>query len=62
MIYPHAADFYVTRQTLRGLREDDYGNCILEITIVAEQGIREPDFFDDANQAATVMFVGQSEV
>ena len=50
----HAADFFVTRQ-----RYEAFKKTITEnypgITIVAEQGIREPDFFDDANQAASVM-------
>jgi ribose transport system substrate-binding protein len=50
----HAADFFVTRQ-----RYEAFKKTIAEnypgITIIAEQGIREPDFFSDANQAATVM-------
>jgi ribose transport system substrate-binding protein len=50
----HAADFFVTRQ-----RYETFKKTIAEnypgITIIAEQGIREPDFFSDANQAATVM-------
>ena len=45
----HAADFFVTRQ-----RYEAFKKTIAEnypgITIVAEQGIREPDFFRDANQ------------
>jgi ribose transport system substrate-binding protein len=53
LIY-HAADFFVTRQRYEAFKRtitDDYP----EIRIVAEQGIREPDFFSDANQAAQVM-------
>ena len=50
----HAADFFVTRQ-----RYEAFKKTITEgypgIQIVAEQGIREPDFFTDANQAARVM-------
>jgi ribose transport system substrate-binding protein len=50
----HAADFFVTRQ-----RYEAFKKTIAEnypgITIVAEQGIREPDFFKDANRAASVM-------
>jgi ribose transport system substrate-binding protein len=50
----HAADFFVTRQ-----RYEAFKKTITEgypgIQIVAEQGIREPDFFTDANQAAHAM-------
>jgi ribose transport system substrate-binding protein len=50
----HAADFFVTRQ-----RYEAFWKTITEnypgITIVAEQGIREPDFFNDAYQAASAM-------
>lgn len=50
----HAANFFVTRQ-----RYEAFKKTILEtypeITIVAEQGFREPDFFKDANQAATTI-------
>ncbi|HEY0789764.1 MAG TPA: substrate-binding domain-containing protein [Chthoniobacterales bacterium] len=50
----HAADFFVTRQRYEAFKKtitEDYPG----IQIVAEQGIREPDFFTDANQAAHVM-------
>jgi ribose transport system substrate-binding protein len=53
LIY-HAADFFVTRQRYEAFKRtitEDYP----EIQIVTEQGIREPDFFSDANQAAQVM-------
>ena len=50
----YAADFFVTRQ-----RYDAFKKTITEdypgIKIVAEQGIREPDFFGDARKAASVM-------
>jgi ribose transport system substrate-binding protein len=49
-----AADFFVTRQ-----RYDAFKKTITEdypgIKIVAEQGIREPDFFYDANKGALSM-------
>ena len=50
----HAADFFVTRQRYEAFKRTITENYP-KITIVAEQGIREPNFFDDANQAATVM-------
>ena len=50
----HAADFFVTHQRYEAFRKTITENYP-GITIVAEQGIREPDFFKDANQAATVM-------
>ena len=53
LIY-HAADFFVTRQRYEAFKKtitDDYPG----IQIAAEQGIREPDFFTDANRAARVM-------
>jgi len=50
----YAADFFVTRQ-----RYDAFKKTIAEdypgIKIVAEEGIREPDFFDDARKAALSM-------
>ena len=53
LIY-HAADFFVTRQ-----RYDAFKKTIAEyypgIEIVAEQGIREPDFYGDAERAASIM-------
>src|ERR1700730_13622633 len=53
LIY-HAANFFVTRQ-----RYEAFKKTITEnypgITIVAEQGIREPDFFKDADRVASVM-------
>jgi ribose transport system substrate-binding protein len=60
MIY-HAADFFVTRQ-----RYEAFKKTITEgypgITIVAEQGVREPDFFEDANQAASVMLAANPDL
>src|SRR3984893_7463547 len=50
----YAADFFVTRQRYEAFKRtitDDYPG----IKIVAEQGIREPDFFDDASKAALSM-------
>jgi ribose transport system substrate-binding protein len=53
LIY-HAADFFVTRQ-----RYDAFKKTIAEyypgIEIVAEQGIREPEFYGDAERAASIM-------
>jgi ribose transport system substrate-binding protein len=57
----HAADFFVTRQRYEAFKRtitDDYP----EIRIVAEQGIREPDFFSDANQAAQVMLTANQNL
>jgi ribose transport system substrate-binding protein len=53
LIY-YAADFFVTSQRYEAFKKtimQDYPG----IEIVAEQGIREPDFFGDANRAASVM-------
>jgi ribose transport system substrate-binding protein len=50
----HAADFFVTRQRYEAFKKTIMENYP-KITIVAEQGIREPNFFEDANQAAAVM-------
>jgi ribose transport system substrate-binding protein len=50
----HAADFFVTRQRYEAFKKtitEDYP----DIKIVAEQGIREPDFYGDADRAAYVM-------
>jgi ribose transport system substrate-binding protein len=53
LIY-HAANFFVTRQ-----RYDAFKKTIAEyypgIEIVAEQGIREPEFYGDAERAASIM-------
>jgi ribose transport system substrate-binding protein len=57
----HAADFFVTRQ-----RYEAFKKTITEkypgIIIVAEQGIREPNFFDDANQAASIMLAANPKL
>jgi ribose transport system substrate-binding protein len=50
----HAANFFVTRQRFEAFKRTIAENYP-EITIVAEQGIREPDFFKDANRAASAM-------
>jgi ribose transport system substrate-binding protein len=50
----HAANFFVTRQRFEAFKRTITENYP-EITIVAEQGIREPDFFKDANRAASAM-------
>jgi ribose transport system substrate-binding protein len=50
----YAADFFVTRQRYDAFKKtitDDYPG----IKIVVEQGIREPDFFGDANKVALSM-------
>jgi len=50
----YAADFFVTNQRYLAFKATitkDYPG----IRIVAEQGIREPDFFNDANKAASLM-------
>jgi ribose transport system substrate-binding protein len=60
LIY-HAADFFVTRQ-----RYEAFKKTITEgypqIKIVAEQGIREPDFFTDATQAANLMLAANQNL
>jgi ribose transport system substrate-binding protein len=58
MIY-HAADFFVTRQRYEAFKKtitEDYPG----IQIVAEKGIREPDFSGDADKAASVMLAANS--
>jgi ribose transport system substrate-binding protein len=50
----HAANFFVTRQRYEAFKKTITENYP-EITIVAEQGIREPSFFKDADRAASVM-------
>ena len=57
----HAADFFVTRQRYEAFRKTIAENYP-GITIVAEQGIREPDFFDDANQAASTMLAANPDL
>jgi ribose transport system substrate-binding protein len=57
----HAADFFVTRQRYEAFKKtitENYPGII----IVAEQGIREPNFFDDANQAASVMLAANPDL
>lgn len=57
----YAADFFVTRQ-----RYDAFKKTITEyypaIKIVAEQGIREPDFFNDAYKAASLMLAANQNL
>ena len=50
----HAANFFVTRQRYEAFKKTITENYP-QITIVAEQGFREPDFFKDADRAASVM-------
>jgi ribose transport system substrate-binding protein len=50
----HAANFFVTRQRYEAFKKTITENYP-EISIVAEQGIREPDFFKDASRATSVM-------
>jgi ribose transport system substrate-binding protein len=57
----HAADFFVTRQRYEAFKKtitEDYP----EIKIVAEQGIREPDFYGDADRAAYVMMTANQNL
>jgi ribose transport system substrate-binding protein len=57
----HAADFFVTRQRYEAFKKtitEDYPN----IKIVAEQGIREPDFYGDADRAAYVMLTANQNL
>src|SRR3984893_7241133 len=60
LIY-HSANFFVTRQ-----RYEAFKNTINEdypgIQIVAEQGIREPDFYGDAERAAAVMLTANQDL
>ena len=60
LIY-HAADFFVTRQRYDAFKKtitEDYPN----IRIVAEQGIREPDFYGDADRAAYAMLTANQNL
>jgi ribose transport system substrate-binding protein len=60
LIY-HAADFFVTRQRYDAFKKtitEDYP----EIKIVAEQAIREPDFYGDAERAASVMLTANQKL
>ena len=60
LIY-HAANFFVTRQRYEAFRKtitEDYPG----IRIVAEQGIREPDFFNDAYKAASLMLAANQNL
>jgi ribose transport system substrate-binding protein len=60
LIY-HAADFFVTRQRYEAFKKtitEDYPG----IQIVAEQGIREPDFYGDADKAASVMLTANENL
>jgi ribose transport system substrate-binding protein len=57
----HAADFFVTRQRYNAFKKtiaEDYP----DIRIVAEQGIREPDFYGDADRAAYVMLTANKNL
>src|SRR6202007_2983095 len=57
----HAADFFVTRQRYNAFKKtiaEDYP----DIRIVAEQGIREPDFYGDADRAAYVMLTANENL
>jgi ribose transport system substrate-binding protein len=57
----YAADFFVTNQRYTAFKETITKNYP-EIKIVAEQGIREPDFFADANKAASLMMSGNQNL
>ena len=60
LIY-HAANFFVTRQRYEAFKKtitEDYP----EIKIVAQQGIREPDFYGDAERAASVMLTANQDL
>jgi ribose transport system substrate-binding protein len=57
----HAADFFVTRQRYDAFKKtitEDYP----EIRIIAEQGIREPDFYGDADRAASSMLTANQNL
>ena len=57
----HAADFFVTRQRYEAFKRtiaEDYPG----IEIVAEQGIREPDFFRGRGEAASVMLTANQNL
>jgi ribose transport system substrate-binding protein len=60
LIY-HAADFFVTRQRYEAFKKtitEDYP----KIKILVEQGIREPDFYGDAERAASVMLTANQKL
>src|SRR5258708_32663972 len=57
----HVGDFFVSRQRYDAFKKtitEDYP----EIKIVAEQGIREPDFYGDAERAASVMLTANQKL
>ncbi|MBV9673406.1 MAG: substrate-binding domain-containing protein, partial [Verrucomicrobia bacterium] len=57
----YAADFFVTNQRYIAFKQTITKNYP-GIRIVAEQGIREPEFFDDANNAASLMLSGNGNL
>jgi ribose transport system substrate-binding protein len=60
LIY-HAANFFVTRQRYEAFKKT-ITEGYPEIKIVAEQGIREPDFYGDADRAASVMLTANQDL
>ena len=57
----HAADFFVTRQRYEAFKKTITENYP-EIKIIAEKGIREPDFYGDADRAAYVMLTANQNL
>ncbi len=57
----YAADFFVTQQRYEAFKKTIAENYP-DIKIVAEQGIREPDFFTDADRAAYAMLTANQNL
>ncbi len=57
----YAADFFVTQQRYKAFKKTIAENYP-DIKIVAEQGIREPDFFTDADRAAYAMLTANQNL
>jgi ribose transport system substrate-binding protein len=57
----YAADFFVTQQRYQAFKKTITENYP-DIKIVAEQGIREPDFFTDADRSAYAMLTANQNL
>jgi ribose transport system substrate-binding protein len=57
----YAADFFVTQQRYEAFKKTITENYP-DIKVVAEQGIREPDFFTDADRAAYAMLTANQNL
>ncbi|MBV9106571.1 MAG: substrate-binding domain-containing protein [Verrucomicrobia bacterium] len=57
----YAADFFVTQQRYEAFKKT-ITESYPDIKIVAEQGIREPDFFTDADRAAYAMLTANQKL